>query len=130
MQPYLNLAIILGLALSGLPHAFCGCGSGAAVEQDTTPSCPDCGTGYSEPTPRQPKPCECQVCQIVKGISPGPVAEAPPLDPSSRVFPTPIERGVQGVLGHLPEKLGGLGPPLALPAPSCGLPILLGHLLF
>ncbi len=130
MRHSVNLAIILGLVLSGLPHAFCNCGCAETAVREAAPSCPHCGGDDSDSTPRQSNPCECQVCQIVKGVPPGPVVKAPSLDLSSRVSSAPSGLSVQGVLGHSPEQICGASPPTALPRSYCALPILFGHLLF
>ena len=130
MQACFSAVIVLGLVLSGLPHAFCNCGCAEVAGKKSEPSCRSCCDSHGEQSSENPKPCKCRVCRVVKAVPPGPMAKAPSLDRTSSVLPMSAALNVRAVVFSASEKSGGAILSQALPPPACGLPILLGHLLF
>jgi hypothetical protein len=129
MRKFLRLAIVVALVLLGLPHVFCACGCAAAKEEVSASGKSCCGHDNDQPAEKDSKPCECQSCLKVDAVLPGPeVSDAP----GQRCFGA--EPGSAGPCVRTAEcrmagALGGAGPPVDLPPPSCGLPVLLGRLL-
>ena len=135
MPSALRISLVLGLALSGLPHPFCACGcaegSGTrAVEPAPAPQCPHCCPAESEPASDGPAPCECRGCEQVQAVTPA----APPVAAPTSIggwFDMAVSGpGVQVVLARTPEVNRGVGPPGFSPSPGSALPILFEHLLF
>jgi len=122
-----RIAIIVGLLLGGVPHAFCACGCGDGVEQKAARKCPHCDD-QGTPADENPNPCKCRNCSLVKAVVGASPANDYSLRPIFRLTSTPIP-SVQGVAGQPVHRGSAMESPGSLP-PPCGLPILLEHLLF
>ena len=127
MQVWLKVALIVGLVLGGLPHAFC-CKSAEAAKPAAASAGHDCCSGHTDPTPDKPQPCRCRTCHAVKAVAAGSQTSVPSLDLTSRVSPTAVALSVRLVPDDLPGEFGPAEPLGRITRPGCALPILLGHL--
>ena len=134
MSGAFRISLVVGLALSGVPHPFCACGcAGSSEPQDVESTLvvqrPDCCPAEPEPTSEVPTPCECRGCEQMQAVMPAtpPVAALPSI---SGWFEMAVGGpGVQIILVPTPESSRGVGPPGVSASPGSALPILFEHLL-
>ncbi len=129
MRVWLQVAMVVGLALGGLPHAFCLCGCAEASRPATASAGHDCCNGHAGPTPDKPEPCRCGTCDLVKAVAAGSHASVPSLDLTSRVSRTGVALSVRLIPADSPGEFSPAEPLGRIARSGCALPILLGHLL-
>ena len=129
MRVLLQVALVVGLALGGLPHTFCLCGCADASQPTTASAGHDCCSGHADPTPDKPETCRCGTCEVVKAVAAGSQTSVPSLDLTSRVCPTAVVLSVRLVPADLPGEFSPAEPLGRIARSGCALPILLGHLL-
>ncbi|MEE9602392.1 MAG: hypothetical protein V3V75_03740 [Thermoguttaceae bacterium] len=132
VQTGLRILIVVGLLLSGsVRHAFCDCGCAAsAQEPSAAPACPHCQSGDKEDSSAPVEQCKCRPCQVVDAVPAVPPVEAPSPQRVAISFPLSLNNLALATANSSWENTSGLDPPGASRLQSCGLPILLEHLLF
>jgi hypothetical protein len=130
MQIWVRAALVIGLALGGVPHVYCSCGCAAARQRSASPACRACCGGHARQMPEKSRPCRCRTCDVVKAVAADSSTSVPALEPTWRVFPAPTAASVQLV----PIALANAASRAELPGPSfapsgCALSLLLGRLL-
>lgn len=129
MKVWLNIVLVIGLALGRFPHAFCLCGCAKAPEPKAAPACPHCAEGRGDRAPEKPEPCQCAICDVVKAVPSEPQATVPAPEPSGRIFLSAVSPSVQLALAPLTGGLGQAETSGSYLPSGCALTILLGHLL-